>query len=100
MANKNILVIGSNMAGFSAAMELRSLLENGHQITVIVPQFNFIFTPSLVWVPFGKLKESEIQFDCIPFYKQYGIHYIKDFWTGITPEENKIHLSKIGRAHV
>jgi len=60
---KEILVLGSNFAGATAAIQLsRKLKKEEVNITVISPSEDFVYIPSLIWVPFGKRSIDEITF--------------------------------------
>ncbi|HWP92106.1 MAG TPA: FAD-dependent oxidoreductase [Thermodesulfobacteriota bacterium] len=76
MTPKRIVIVGSNFAGFTAAMELAKRLNGRHKIVVISRSDKFVFIPSLIWVPFGKRKEENISFPLAPIYKKKGIQFI------------------------
>lgn len=76
MARKRIVIVGSNFAGFTAAMELVKRLDGRHEIAVISRSDKFVFIPSLIWVPFSKRKEEDISFPLAPIYKKKGIRFI------------------------
>jgi sulfide:quinone oxidoreductase len=50
---KHVVVVDTNFAGYTAAIELKEMLGNQHDITVISPTHKFLFYPSLIWFPFG-----------------------------------------------
>ncbi len=78
MGRPNILVLGGNFAGLTAALELRRLLGNGAQITLVSKSRHFLFIPSLIWVPFGLRKERDLTFDIEPVLARKGIHFHLD----------------------
>jgi hypothetical protein len=47
---KRIVILGSNLAGYTAALELRKKLDAAHSIRVISTSDSFLFFPSLIWV--------------------------------------------------
>jgi sulfide:quinone oxidoreductase len=49
-----VLVLGANFAGLTAALSTKHLLGDDVQVTVVSPSNQFLFTPSLIWLPFGK----------------------------------------------
>lgn len=73
--SKSILVLGSNFAGYTAALELRERLGRLHRITVVSAQDRFVFMPSLIWLPFGLRSESEVTFPLKPVYDDKGIAF-------------------------
>lgn len=50
---KRVVIVGSSFAGLAAAHALKRHLGRDHDVVVISRNDEFIFTPSLVWVPFG-----------------------------------------------
>ena len=53
MSRKHIVVLGGSFAGMTCAIELKKQLGERHDITVIAKSADFLFAPSLIWVPFG-----------------------------------------------
>lgn len=96
---KKILVIGSNFAGSTAALELSRKLKNQSEnveITVISPFDQFLYVPSLIWVPFGKRKVSEISFPVSPIFKKNNISFIQDKVLRVNPIDNSLDTEKNG----
>lgn len=48
------VVIGGNFAGFTAALELKRKGDKDDEVVVIDRSPNFLFIPSLIWVPFKR----------------------------------------------
>jgi sulfide:quinone oxidoreductase len=95
----NIYVIGSNFAGSTAALEIQRKLKKTNRdycITVVSPHDQFLYVPSLIWVPFGKRKVSEISFPVSPVFKKFGINYLQDRALKINPESNSFETEKNG----
>ncbi|MFT5171520.1 MAG: sulfide:quinone oxidoreductase, partial [Candidatus Marinamargulisbacteria bacterium] len=92
MNAKRICIIGSNLAGYTAALEIRNLLEKKHEIVVISPNDQFVRTPCLVWLPFKKISESEIKFDIRPIFKKNNIRFIHQEGVAFLPEKNTVKL--------
>ena len=85
-----VLVLGGNFAGVSAALEVKRKLKQDAKVTVISPSEKFLYVPSLIWVPFGKRKVKDISFDVGPMLEKKGVHFIKDRAGKIRPEENLV----------
>jgi sulfide:quinone oxidoreductase len=88
-----VLVIGSNFAGSTAALEIKrklNKLKGEFEVTVISPADQFLYVPSLIWVPFGKRKVEEISFPVSPVFKKNKVRYIKDKALKIIPEKNLV----------
>jgi len=60
---KTILVISGNFGGMTSAFELKRRLGKEARIMVVSRQKEFVYIPSLIWVPFGRRKISDITFD-------------------------------------
>lgn len=90
MDRKRILIVGTNFAGYTAALELKELAGDNHDITVIANTDKFLFFPSLIWYPFGLREEKDITFDVRPIYKSHGIEFIHDEVTGFEPQQNRV----------
>lgn len=77
MDRKNIVVIGTSFAGYTGALELKELLGDRHNITVVANSHDFVFIPSLIWYPFGIRDAKDISFDVRPIYSEHGIKFIE-----------------------
>lgn len=75
MTRKHIVVIGSSFAGFTAAIELNEKLGDRHDITVISKSDQFLFMPSLIWIPFGLRTKEDITFDVRKPLEERGIRF-------------------------
>lgn len=92
-----IVILGNNFAGFTSAIELKRKLKTGeHQILVISPTKNFLYVPSLIWVPFGRRKLEDISFDVEPILRSKGIDFKQERATKILPDQNIVVTEKSG----
>jgi len=89
---QRILILGSNFAGFTAAIELKKRLGDTHSITVISKSDYFLFMPSLIWVPFGLRRLSDISFPLAPVFQKKGIAFKHAVVHSIRPEERRVDL--------
>jgi sulfide:quinone oxidoreductase len=90
MERKNIVVVGTSFAGYTGALELRELLGDKHNITVVANSHNFVFIPSLIWYPFGLRDEKDISFDVRPIYASKGISFIEEAVTRFDPKKKLV----------
>lgn len=90
---KTILVIGGNFGGMTSAFELKRKLGKEARIVVVSRQKEFVYIPSLIWVPFGRRKVSDITFDAESTFRRGGIEFIFGEATQIKPQENKVELA-------
>lgn len=91
-----IIVLGGNFAGMTAALELRRKLGKEHTITVVSASKNFLFVPSLIWVPFGRRKVSDITFPAAPIFEKKGVEFIHDKAVRVVPDQNFVETEKNG----
>ena len=92
ITRKHIVIVGTNFAGYTAALELKEMLGDQHDITVISPTHQFLFYPSLIWFPFGLRDEKDITFDVRPIYQSHGITFIEKAATHFDLNNRLVHL--------
>ncbi len=91
-----IIVLGSNFAGVSAALEVKRKLGKEHEVMVISPTEKFLYVPSLIWVPFGRRKVEDITFPIPPVLQRKNVQFLKDKATKVLPDQNIIQTAKNG----
>lgn len=96
MTRKHIVVVGASFAGFTAALELKEKLGSRHNVTVISKTEQFLFTPSLVWLPFGLCAKEDISFSVRPLLEERGIRFCSDTVTRVDPDQRSVTM-KSGR---
>lgn len=92
---KNIVVLGSNFAGFTAALRLAKKLRNSRDqfsVTVVSPSNDFLYVPSLIWVPFGRRETKDIRFDMRPVFRKNNIFFIQKAAERVDPEQELVYL--------
>lgn len=94
---KKVLVLGSNFGGLTAALEVKRELHGDVDVTVVSPSERFLFTPSLIWLPFGKRSADEITFRVAPTLEHHDIDFVHSAATRIDAEAHVVHLAS-GRA--
>ena len=62
MSRKKVLVLGGNFAGLTAALAVRHELHGDVDVQVVSASDQFLFNPSLIWLPFGKLAHAFLVF--------------------------------------
>lgn len=93
MSRKTIAIVGTNFGGFTAAIELKELVGNAHDVVVIANTHKFLFFPSLIWFPFGLREEEDITFDVRPIYEKHDIKFIETTVKHFDMANNTIHTS-------
>lgn len=80
---KKVIVLGSNFGGMTVALEVAKKSKGQVEVLVISPTKYFLYTPSLIWVPFGIRKLDDIRFESEPIFNKHGVKLVKDAATKI-----------------
>lgn len=89
-----ILVLGGNFAGLTSALETkRRLKSDDHRVIVVSNRENFLFVPSLIWVPFKEREIEDISFPIRPILEQHGIEFLLATATKIDPEQHFVETT-------
>ncbi|MDP2811525.1 MAG: FAD/NAD(P)-binding oxidoreductase [Rhodocyclaceae bacterium] len=80
--SRKISIIGSGFAALTAARRLRRL-DAGADITLIALRPEFIYLPSLIWLPSGKRKPQDLVVPLDKFLRKHAIHFLAGEATGI-----------------
>lgn len=71
---KRITIIGAGFAALAAAQKCRQ--KDGHaEITLIAPKAEFVFLPSLIWIPSGLRKASDIILPLQHFFERLHLRH-------------------------
>lgn len=89
-----VLIIGGNFAGFTAAILLKNKLKQNAEVTLIDRNENFLFIPSLIWVPFKRREVSEISVDRRSVLDRKGVKFIQTVALRVDPDEKKVYTEK------
>lgn len=94
-----IVVVGGNFAGLTSALEARRHLrrldpKNDHEIILVSRTEDFVFVPSLIWVPFGEREVSDISFPVAPVLAEHGIDFLHDVATRIDPDAQVVETGR------
>lgn len=89
-----ILVVGGNFAGFTAALELKRKLKNRADITVIDRSEDFLYIPSLIWVPLKRREVSEISIPRRKVLEKKGVNFICTTALKVDPDEQILYTEK------
>lgn len=76
--SKRIVVLGGSFAGMTAAIELKNKLADEVDVTVVSKAADFLFMPSMIWVPFGLRTRADIMFPLQPVFEKKGVHFVHD----------------------
>lgn len=77
-----ITIVGSGFAGMTAIRQLRRLGSDA-EITLVAPRPEFVFLPSLIWLPTGQRKPEDIVRPLDAFFERHRVHYHQGSATGL-----------------
>lgn len=86
----SVVVIGGSFAGLTGALETKRKLGPGHKVTLISKTEDFVYIPSLIWVPFGWREVKDISIPIKPILDKAGVEFALEEVTRVVPEENKV----------
>jgi sulfide:quinone oxidoreductase len=89
---QKITVAGSGFAAITGARELRKQLP-GADITLVAPKPEFVYLPSLIWVPYGLRKGEDLRFDTRPLLKKLNVSYAQGSVSGISEDGRTLQTS-------
>jgi sulfide:quinone oxidoreductase len=85
-----ILVLGGNFGGMTSAFELQRKLRAKARVVVMSRQKEFVYIPSLIWVPFGRRSVQDITFSAEETFRSGGIEFVHDEAVRINPDVNTV----------
>ncbi|MBT8450285.1 MAG: NAD(P)/FAD-dependent oxidoreductase [Gammaproteobacteria bacterium] len=78
-----ICILGNGFAALTAAQRVRKRLPQA-VIELIAPSNEFIYYPSLIWIPCGLRKGDDLRVNLTNFFAKHDINYIQGRVTNIT----------------
>lgn len=89
---QQIVIVGSGFAGLTA---VRTLRKQGYcdSITVISPQPELFYYPSLIWVPAGWRSQKDLTIPLDKFFKRYQVTYHQGSVTRLDPKQKQVHTN-------
>jgi sulfide:quinone oxidoreductase len=90
---KKVLVLGANFGGLTAALAVRHELHGDVDVTVVSASDQFLFNPSLIWLPFGKRDDTDITFPVAPTLESHGIEFLHAAATAVDPAARTVTTS-------
>ena len=92
---KKVLVLGSNFGGLTAALAVKHELHGDVDVTVLSPSDQFVFNPSLIWLPFGKRTPQDLSFPVGPTFENHGIDFVHHGAESIDPAARTVTAAGI-----
>lgn len=92
----HVVIVGGSFAGLTAAYELKRELRDRVRVTVIDRNEQFVFIPSLIWVPFGWRTPEQISFQLRPALERKGAEFRRAVARKIDPDRRTVEVSAVG----
>ncbi|HCS21599.1 MAG TPA: NAD(FAD)-dependent dehydrogenase [Bacteroidetes bacterium] len=86
-----VVVIGGNFAGFTAAIQIKRKLKDKAEVLLIDRSDNFLFVPSLIWVPTKRREIKDITIPRRPVLEKRGVKFVKTVAEKIDPLARVVH---------
>jgi len=80
-----ITVAGAGFAAITGVRELRKQLPDV-KITLVAPESEFVYLPSLIWVPYGLRKGNDLRYPILPLLAKLKVNYVRGSVTGISAD--------------
>jgi sulfide:quinone oxidoreductase len=85
-----IVVLGGSFGGLKSAFELKRLLGNRAEVTLLCGQDKFVFVPSLPWVSMGWRRPQDITLPLRDILEPKGIKFIQEEAQGVDADASKV----------
>jgi len=89
-----VVIIGSSFAGLTGALEARRKLEPEDKVTLISRTDDFVYIPSLIWVPFGWRDIRDISIPVKPILDKHGVRFTRAEVTAVDPAQNIVKTDR------
>ena len=80
-----ITVAGAGFAAITGVRELRKQLPDA-KITLVAPKSEFVYLPSLIWVPYDLRKGDDLRYPILPLLAELKVNYVRGSVTGISAD--------------
>lgn len=79
-----VVVLGGNFAGITSALETRRHVGNtDDRVIVLSRSADFLFIPSLIWVPFGIREITDISLPLAPILDHHNVEFVQTEATSV-----------------
>jgi sulfide:quinone oxidoreductase len=77
-----IVILGAGFAALTAVRELRRRAPQA-RLTLVAPKAEFVYLPSLIWIPSGLRKGSDLLLPLDRFFRDHGVEFVAGRVTGL-----------------
>lgn len=88
-----VLILGGGFGGVVAAERLAQQLSAEHHITLVSRSRNFVFSPALVRLAFGKCEPADVSFDLRHTMMNRRVNFVEAEVAHVDPFERKVNLA-------
>lgn len=88
-----VVVIGGSFAGLTGALEAKRKLGGMGKVVLISKSDQFVYIPSLIWVPFGWRQVQDISIPLKPILDKHGVEFMQAEVTKVDPDSNRVITS-------
>ena len=85
MAEARITIVGSGFAALTAVRKVRAA-DRDARITVVSPKAEFVFLPSLIWVPSGRRDPEDLRIPLAHYFGKHGVEHLAASATGLSED--------------
>ncbi|MGV3528652.1 MAG: NAD(P)/FAD-dependent oxidoreductase [Flavisolibacter sp.] len=86
-----VVVIGGNFAGFTASIQLKRKFKDKADVLLIDRNENFLFMPSLIWVPTSRREVKDITIPRRPVLEKRGVRFVQTVAEKIDPVQQIVY---------
>lgn len=87
-----ITILGAGFGALATVRELRRR-DAGAQITVVSPQPELHYLPSIIWIPSGLRRREDLIVPLGPFFERMGVRHVAAEVTGLTDDGRSVHTT-------
>ena len=92
-AKPKITIAGAGFAAMTGIRELRKRLPDA-ELTLVAPRPEFVYYPSLIWVPYGMRDGDDLRYDILPLLNKLNVGYVQAPATGISEDGRVLNTSE------
>ena len=94
-SHPRIVILGAGFAALTAIRELRRHSAQA-QITVIAPKAEFVYLPSLIWIPTGLRKAEDLIVPLDRFFEDHNVEFVPSRVTGLSGDGRSVITEQHG----